>query len=151
MESRSQASPRAPAGSGRTRSRRASPRTNRFSSRSSSTTPLPRGSAAIGGGVALAQAIWFASDPFGMVHAEAQIAIVGLTATALLAVGFRRSVPLLFLLGYMQKGAEPAYPRRIAGRDYAFPYSPVFYPPFTPPARAPRGIEAAMKHVGLVL
>src|SRR3989304_5041034 len=110
MESRSQASPRAPAGSGRTRSRRASPRTNRFSSRSSSTTPLPRGSAAIGGGVALAQAIWFASDPFGMVHAEAQIAIVGLTATALLAVGFRRSVPLLFLLGYMLKGAALFHP-----------------------------------------
>jgi len=150
-----------------------------------------RASAAIGGGVALAQAIWFASDPFGMVHAEAQIAIVGLTATALLAVGFRRSVPLLFLLGYMLKGAalfhpsyfypdvrlhrrhleafeaasggilergiaaqkvaETAYPRRIAGRDYAFPYSPVFYLPFTLLDRDPRGIEAAMKHVGLVL
>jgi hypothetical protein len=126
-----------------------------------------------------------------MAHAEAQIAIVGLTATALLAVGFRRSVPLLFLLGYMLKGAalfhpsyfypdvrlhrrhleafeaasggilergiaaqkvaETAYPRRIAGRDYAFPYSPVFYLPFTLLDRDARGIEAAMKHVGLVL
>jgi len=147
--------------------------------------------AAIGGAVALAQALWFASDPFGMAHAQAQIAIVGLITTALLAAGFRRSVPLLFLLGYMLKGAalfhpshfypdvrlhrrhleafeaasggilergiaaqkvaQTAYPRRIAGRDYAFPYSPMFYLPFTLLDRDARGIEAAMKHVGLVL
>jgi hypothetical protein len=148
--------------------------------------------ASIGCGVALAQAVWFASDPFGMAHAQAQIAVVGLVATAGLAMGFRRSVvPLLFLLGYMLKGAalfhpsyfypdvrlhrrhleafeaapggilergiaaqkvaQTAYPRRIAGRDYAFPYSPVFYLPFTLLDRDSRGIEAAMKHVGLVL
>jgi hypothetical protein len=150
-----------------------------------------RTSAAIGGGVALSQAIWFARDPFGMAHAHAQIALAGLVIAALLAVGFRRSVPLLFLLGYMLKGAalfhpsyfypdvrlhrrhleafeaasggilergiaaqkvaETAYPRRIAGRNYAFPYSPVFYLPFTLLERDARGIEAAMKHVGLVL
>jgi hypothetical protein len=146
--------------------------------------------AAIGCAVALGQAVWFASDPFGMAHAEAQIAVAGLVSTALLAVGFRRSVPLLFLLGYMLKGAalfhpsyfypdvrlhrrhleafaaasggilergvaaqkvaETAYPRIIAGRKYAFPYSPVFYLPFTLVDRDARGIEAAMKHVGLV-
>ncbi|MGH9332467.1 MAG: hypothetical protein ACRD21_01810, partial [Vicinamibacteria bacterium] len=50
-----------------------------------------------------------------------------------------------------QKSAFTAYPRRVAGRDYAFPYSPVFYLPFTLLERDPRGIEAAMKHVGLVL
>jgi hypothetical protein len=147
--------------------------------------------AAMGLGVALAQAIWFASDPFGMTHAEAQIAIVGLVAAALLSIGFRRSIPLLFLLGYMLKGAalfhpsyfypdvrlhrrhleafkeasggilergiaaqkvaETAYPRIIAGRKYAFPYSPVFYLPFTLLDLDARGIEAAMKHVGVVL
>jgi hypothetical protein len=147
--------------------------------------------AAMGVSVALAQAIWFASDPFGMTHAEARIATVGLVAAALLSLGFRRSVPLLFLLGYMLKGAalfhpsyfypdvrlhrrhleafeaasggilergiaaqkvaETAYPRIIAGRKYAFPYSPVFYLPFTLLDGDARGIEAAMKHVGLVL
>ena len=150
-----------------------------------------RTSAAIGGAVALAQAIWFARDPFGMTHAQAQIALVGLLIAALLSFGFRRWVPLLFLLGYILKGAalfhpsyfypdvrlhrrhleafeaasggilergiaaqkvaETAYPRRIAGRAYAFPYSPVFYLPFTLLDRDARGIEAAMKHVGLVL
>jgi hypothetical protein len=147
--------------------------------------------AAIGVAVAIAQAIWFARDPFGMVHAQARIAIVGLVAAALLALGFRRWIPLLFLLGYMLKGAalfhpsyfypdvrlhrrhleafkaasggilergfaaqkvaETAYPRIIAGRRYAFPYSPVFYLPFTLLDHNPRGIEAAMKHVGLML
>ncbi len=147
-------------------------------------------SAATGAGVALAQAIWFARDPFGMAHAEAQIAVVGLILAGLLSLGFRRFVPLLFLLGYMLKGAalfhpshfysdvrlhrrhleafeaasggilergiaaqkvaETAYPRIIAGRRYAFPYSPLFYLPFTLLDRDARGIEAAMKHVGLV-
>jgi hypothetical protein len=147
--------------------------------------------AAIGGGVAIAQAVWFASDPFGMAHAQAQIAIVGIAFAALLSLAFRRSVPLLFLLGYTLKGAalfhpsyfypdvrlhrrhleafaaasggilergiaaqkvaETAYPRIIGGRAYAFPYSPVFYLPFTLLDRDARGIEASMKHVGLVL
>lgn len=52
-----------------------------------------------------------------------------------------------------QKVAQTAYPRRVAGKDYAFPYSPVFYVPFTwfDSLRGnPRGIEAAMKHVGLL-
>ena len=127
----------------------------------------------------------------GTLH-KAQIAIVGLVTTALLAVGFRRSVPLLFLLGYMLKGAalfhpsyfypdvrlhrrhleafeaasggilergvaaqkvaQTAYPRIIAGRAYAFPYSPVFYLPFTLLDRDARGIEAAMTcHVAIDL
>jgi hypothetical protein len=150
-----------------------------------------RAAAATGGASALAQALWLATDPFGMVHTQAQIAVIGLAAAALLAIGFRRSVPLLFLLGYTLKGAalfhpsyfypdvrlhrrhleafeaasggilergiaaqkvaQTAYPRRIAGRDYAFPYSPVFYLPFTLLDRDARGIEAAMKHAGLVL
>jgi hypothetical protein len=50
-----------------------------------------------------------------------------------------------------QKVAETAYPRIIAGRKYAFPYSPVFYLPFTLLDLDARGIEAAMKHVGLIL
>ncbi|HJS73060.1 MAG TPA: hypothetical protein VJ921_02150, partial [Vicinamibacteria bacterium] len=50
-----------------------------------------------------------------------------------------------------QKVAETAYPRIIAGRAYAFPYSPVFYLPFTLLDRDARGIEAAMKHAGLFL
>jgi hypothetical protein len=147
--------------------------------------------ASIGGVVALAQAVWFASDPFGMTHAQTQVAVVGVVAAALLSLGFRRAVPLLFLLGYILKGAalfhpsyfypdvrlhrrhleafeaatggilergiaaqkvaETAYPRVIAGRRYAFPYSPLFYLPFTLLDRDARGIEAAMKHVGLVL
>jgi hypothetical protein len=145
--------------------------------------------AVIGGGAALAQAVWFACDPFGMAHAESQIALPGIAAAGLLSLVFRRAVPLLFLLGYVirgaalfhpsyfypdvrlhrrhleafeaasggilergiaaQKVAETAYPRIIAGRAYAFPYSPVFYLPFTLLDRDARGIEAAMKHVGL--
>jgi hypothetical protein len=126
-----------------------------------------------------------------MTHAQAQVAVGGLVAAGILSLGFRRSVPLLFLLSYMLKGAalfhpsyfypdvrlhrrhleafeaaeggilergiaaqkvaETAYPRIIAGRKYAFPYSPVFYLPFTLLERDARGIEAAMKHVGLIL
>jgi hypothetical protein len=52
----------------------------------------------------LGQAVWFASDPFGMTHAEAQIAIVGVRFVAL-RVGFPPLGPLPFLLGYMLKGA----------------------------------------------
>ena len=50
-----------------------------------------------------------------------------------------------------QKASGTAYPRRIAGRDYAFPYSPIFYVPFLGIERDARGIESIMKHVGLLL
>ena len=50
-----------------------------------------------------------------------------------------------------QKAANTAYPRLVAGRAYVFPYSPLFYLPFTLLDRDPRGIEAAMKHAGLIL
>jgi len=50
-----------------------------------------------------------------------------------------------------QKGTGTAYPRRLGGRNYALPYSPLFYVPFTLLDRDARGIESSMKHVGLLL
>jgi len=50
-----------------------------------------------------------------------------------------------------QKASGTAYPRHIAGRDYAFPYSPIFYVPFLGIERDVRGIESIMKYVGLLL
>lgn len=50
-----------------------------------------------------------------------------------------------------QKGTGTAYPRRLGGRNYALPYSPLFYVPFTFLDRDARGIESSMKHVGLLL
>ena len=50
-----------------------------------------------------------------------------------------------------QKASGTAYPRRIAGRDYPFPYSPIFYVPFLGTERDARGIESMLKHVGLWL
>lgn len=49
-----------------------------------------------------------------------------------------------------QKGTGTAYPRRLGGRNYALPYSPLFYVPFTLLERDARGLESAMKHVGLL-
>lgn len=147
---------------------------------------------------AFAQALWFAKSPFVMAHVHEQIAVPVLASSAAVAALFwrhrttiARFVPLLYLVGYVLKGAalfhpsyfypdvrlhrrhleafnaaegnfvergiaaqkvaETAYPRKIAGKDYAFPYSPVFYIPFTILERDARGIEASMKHVGLVL
>lgn len=50
-----------------------------------------------------------------------------------------------------QKGTGAAYPRRLGERNYALPYSPLFYVPFTFLDRDPRGLESSMKHVGLLL
>lgn len=50
-----------------------------------------------------------------------------------------------------QEGTGTAYPRRLGGRDYALPYSPLFYVPFTFLDRDARGLESSMKHVGLLL
>ncbi len=50
-----------------------------------------------------------------------------------------------------QKGTGTAYPRRLVGRNYALPYSPLFYVPFTFLDRDRRGLESSMKHVGLLL
>lgn len=154
--------------------------------------------AAIGLGamVAAVQAVWFAHDPFAMVHAHDQLTIIGLTGAALVAlvcIASRRArtLPLLFLLGYLlkgavlfhpsywypdvrlhrryveifgsthgslvergiaaQKGAGTAYPRRLGGKNYALPYSPLFYIPFTWFERDARGLESSMKHAGLLL
>ena len=153
---------------------------------------LPR-ALAIGVCLACAQAIWFARDPFAMVHVHHEFTFGALATTALLAAALRsaRFVPLLYLLGFLlkgsvlfhpsyfypdvrlhrrhlevmrtsegslvergiaaQKASGTAYPRRIAGRDYAFPYSPIFYVPFLGIEQDARGIESIMKHVGLLL
>ena len=50
-----------------------------------------------------------------------------------------------------QKGSGTAYPRRLVGRNYVLPYSPLFYVPFTFLDRDARGLESSMKHVGLLL
>jgi len=154
--------------------------------------------AAVGFGslTATAQAAWFALAPFAMAHVHREIVASALLSTGVVALALRRGpavrwIPLLFLLGFVLKGAalfDPsyfypdvrlhrrhlevlstaegslveksiaaqkasgtAYPRRLAGRDYAFPYSPVFYVPFLALDRDARGIESAMKHTGLVL
>jgi hypothetical protein len=44
-----------------------------------------------------------------------------------------------------------AYPRIVGGKKYAFPYSPVFFLPFTLLAPEPLVIDEAMKHAVLVL
>ena len=44
-----------------------------------------------------------------------------------------------------------AYPRIVAGKKYAFPYSPVFFLPFTLLTPDPLVIDEAMKHVVLAL
>lgn len=126
--------------------------------------------------LALAQALWFALDPFGMTHASGLIVIPGLVLTGLTVVLFRkhrnkRWLVVIFLAGYLLKGAvmfhpsyyyadvrqhrryvfayeqaegtiperglaaqvhmQTAYPRWVAGKVYAFPYSPIFFIPFT--------------------
>jgi hypothetical protein len=47
-----------------------------------------------------------------------------------------------------QKRTNVGYPRTVAGRDYAFPYSPLYFLPFGL-ARTPGGIEDAVRHAGL--
>lgn len=48
-----------------------------------------------------------------------------------------------------QKRTNTAYPRQVAGKAYAFPYSPVFFVPFTWLVAEPALIEDAERHVGL--
>lgn len=155
--------------------------------------PLATG---VGMVVAALQAVWFAYDPFAMVHSHEELTIVGLTVSAAIAsvcilTQRARILPVLFLLGYLlkgaalfhpsywypdvrlhrryveifdtaqgsltergieaQKGTGTAYPRRLGGRNYALPYSPLFYVPFTFLDRDARGLESSMKHVGLLL
>lgn len=152
--------------------------------------------AVVGAGVAILQAVWFSFDPFAMIHVHEQLTTPGLGSAALVAFGClvsgrARYLPLLFLLGYLskgaalfhpsywypdvrlhrryvevfgaqsgglvergieaQKGSNTAYPRRLAGRNYALPYSPLFYVPFTFVDRDARGLESIMKHTGLLL
>jgi hypothetical protein len=47
-----------------------------------------------------------------------------------------------------QRKTNVGYPRNVAGKDYAFPYSPLYFLPFGL-ARTPGGIEDAVRHGGL--
>ena len=47
-----------------------------------------------------------------------------------------------------QTKTSVGYPRTVAGKDYAFPYSPLYFLPFGL-ARTPGGIEDAVRHTGL--
>ena len=57
--------------------------------------------------------------------------------------------------GVVERGLEAqvrvrtAYPRKVAGRSYAFPYSPLFFVPFTWLPAGRQVVEDALKHVGL--
>lgn len=151
---------------------------------------------ALGATVAALQAVWFARDPFAMVHVHDQLTLIGVSVAALVALVCistqrARVLPLLFLLGYFlkgaalfhpsywypdvrlhrryveildatqgnivergieaQKGTGTAYPRRLGEKNYALPYSPLFYVPFTYLDRDARGLESSMKHTGLLL
>lgn len=48
-----------------------------------------------------------------------------------------------------QRKVATAYPRYVAGRAYAFPYSPLFFIPFTRLGPDPAPVEDALRHVGL--
>ena len=48
-----------------------------------------------------------------------------------------------------QRQVNTAYPRFVAGRPYAFPYSPVFFIPFTWLGPESARVEDALRHVGL--
>jgi len=151
---------------------------------------------ALGVGVAIVQAAWVGHDPFAMVHTHDQLTVIGLAASSLVALtcitaGRARALPLLFLIGYLLKGAAlfhpsywypdvrlhrryveafaaaegsfvergldaqkssgTAYPRQLGGKNYAMPYSPLFYLPFTLVDGDARSLESTMKHVGLLL
>jgi hypothetical protein len=153
-----------------------------------------RGAAALALGAALLAAAAAALDPFGFAHVAHHLVVPGLVMSAAGAWALRhrehgRVVVMIFLAGYLLKGAgvfhprafypdvrlfgrytrelaqaegtlaersqqaqrltNTAYPRYVAGKAYAFPYSPVFFLPFTalPPDRAL--VEDALKHVAL--
>ena len=48
-----------------------------------------------------------------------------------------------------QRKVNTAYPRFVAGKPYAFPYSPVFFIPFTALGTDSAPVEDALRHVGL--
>jgi hypothetical protein len=145
-------------------------------------------------GAAAACVVFAALDPLGLAHVAARLVGPGLALGAACALALRREshgrvVVMIFLAGYLLKGAglfhpsafypdvrlfgrytrelalaegtlaersqraqmrtNTAYPRFVAGKPYAFPYSPVFFLPFTalPPERAL--VEDALKHVAL--
>ncbi len=146
--------------------------------------------------LACGQALWFGLDPFGLVHVSMRTTLAALILTGATTVLIgrrpgRRWIPLIFILGYLLKGAgifypsyfypdvrnhrryvfafaeaegnlserglaaqmtvRTAYPRRIAGKAYALPYSPVFFIPFTWLPKDVHLVENAMKHVALAL
>jgi len=153
----------------------------------------------LGLALSIGQTLWFALDPFGLVHVSSRIAVASVLFTAACALvvrmldrqPVRRWVPLIFLLGYLLKGAgifypsyfypdvrnhrryvyafaraegsipergltaqmevRTAYPRRIAGEQYALPYSPLFFIPFTWLPDDVHLVEDALKHVALVM
>ncbi len=75
----------------------------------------PAAATGLGAIIALVQAAWFARDPFAMVHVHDQLTVVGLGSAALVAFGClvsqrARYLPLLFLLGYLLKGAVLFHP-----------------------------------------
>ena len=144
-------------------------------------------------GVAVAQAVWFAVDPFATTHASGELVILALASAAVVAASFRRVrlLPMLFLLGLLFKGAAlfhpshwypdvrlhrryveafraaeggllergieaqiasgTAYARELAGKGYAFPYSPLFYVPFAALDQDARELERTMKRAGLLM
>lgn len=49
-----------------------------------------------------------------------------------------------------QRETNTAYPRQVAGKAYAFPYSPLFFVPFTWLPKGPALVQDAQRHVGLL-
>jgi len=76
------------------------------------------GSLAMAFVLSCSQALWFGLDPFGLAHVTAKTAVVGVILTAASAGALRfadrrpetRWIPLIFLLGYVLKGAGIFYP-----------------------------------------
>ena len=143
--------------------------------------------------VILIQTICLTKQPFATAHVYSQVVIIAVTITSIFAITIKkgRTVALLFLIGYLLKGAVlfhpaywysdvrlhrryvevlqtaegsliergieaqrltgTAYPRTIAGSQYALPYSPLFYVPFTKLNLDARSLESVMKQVGLLI
>ncbi len=147
----------------------------------------------VGLGAALGLALWAAADPFGCAHVTTLVAWPA-TASAIATAGLlrgrsgTRAVALLFLAGYVLKGAavfcpsyfypdvrnhgrytmafaeaegslaargitaqkivNTGYPRILAGRAYVFPYSPLFFVPFSW-LSGREAIEVALKQAAL--
>lgn len=145
-------------------------------------------------GAAALISVGAAVDVFGLAHVAARLTVPSVLLTAACAFLFRSSahrrwIALLFLVGYLLKGAglfhpqffygdvrshrrylqafsraegslwargseaqlesRVGYPLRVVDKDYAFPYSPVFYLPFTLLDQGDTPIDEAMKHVAL--